>query len=491
MPLDPRTPVLVGCGQLTQRVDDPADGREPLALMLAALDRAGEDARCMELLRHADSIRVPRGVWRYANPAAWLAERIGTVRAPETGLGPISGSTVQTMLHHGAREIAAGRRDVVLLVGGECEHSRRRAKAAGIDLGWTQQPGPAPDETFGSHDPGFGPVERKYRLRPIQTFSLYENALRAQRGTSPEAHRLAISELWSRLAQVAAANPYAWNRKALSPEEIRTESEDNRMVAYPYTKYLVANMVVDMSAALLLTSVEAARRHGVPEERWVFPHAATGATVELPLAERSAFHDQPIIRRAGRRALELAGLAATDVDHVDLYSCFPSAVQIAADELGFDPARELSVTGGLTWNGGPFNSYVMHSLATLMDRLREAPGSTGFASSVGGYMAKHAFGAYATTPPAAGFRYEDHSAASGELACRAFAPDASGPATIESFAQVPVPEGEGDVTLAALIDRDGQRSFATNADPQLLANAAREELCGRAAHVADGSFELL
>jgi acetyl-CoA C-acetyltransferase len=482
--------VLVGCGQVTQRVSDPSEGVEPLELMLAASERAAEDAGSRELLRRADSIRVGRGVWRYANPAAWLAERIGTQGPTQTGLGPISGSTVQKMLHHAASEIAAGRRDVVLLAGGECEHSRRRAKSADVLLEWTRQEEPAPDETFGSHDPGFGPVEMRYRLRPIQTFSLYENALRAHRGEDPQAHRVRISLLWARLAAVAAANPYAWNRKGLSAEEIRTESDENRMVAYPYTKYLVSNMVVDMGAALILCSVEAASRHGVPEDRWVFPQAATGAEVELPFAAREAFHDQPIIGTAGRRALELAGRTPEEVAHVDLYSCFPSAVQIAADEIGFDPERELSVTGGLTWNGGPFNSYVVHAVATLMERLRAEPDSVGFVSSVGGYMAKHAFGVYGSAPPEGGFRYEDCSEAASALPGRSWNEHYAGPARLETFAQVPAAEGEGDRLLGSFLTEDGRRSFASNPDPALLASAAREELCGREARLADGGFEL-
>lgn len=492
MTIHPRTPVLVGCGQLTQRVRDPADGREPLELMLAAAELAAEDAGSRELLRQTDSIRVGRGIWRYANPAAWLADRIGTSRAPQTCLGPISGSTVQNMLHHGARDIVAGRRDVVLLVGGECEHSRRRAKSAGTKLEWTVQDGPAPDESFGSHDPNIGSLEMKYRLRPIQAFSLYENALRAHLGEEPEAHRVRISHLWARLAQVAAANPHAWIRKGLSAEEIRSATDDNRMVAYPYTKYLVANMVVDMSAALILCSVEAARRHGVPEDRWVYPHAATDALVTLPLAERHAYHDQPIIGIAARRALELAGREPSEIEHVDLYSCFPAAVQIAASEIGFDADRELSVTGGLTWCGGPFNSYVMHSLASMMLRLREDPGSTGFVSSVGGYMAKHAFGVYGCEPPQAGFRHEDCSEAAASLPTRRWDPDYTGPARVESFAQIGSPEGvdAADVVLASLTSDDGRRSFAVHPDPALLESAAREELCGREARVADGRFEL-
>ena len=48
----------------------------------------------------------------------------------------------------------------------------------------------------------------------------------------------------------------------------------------------------------------------------------------------------------------MAGVEAQDLDMVDVYSCFPVAVQIASRELKLDTTRPLTVTGGLTWAGG-------------------------------------------------------------------------------------------------------------------------------------------
>ena len=142
--MDPRTPVLVGCGQVKQRCDDPREALEPLALMAEAAERAADDAGNRALLRALDSIRVPHGLWQYSNPAALLRERFGCPGA-QTAWGPIAGSTSQRMLSHAACEIAAGRRDVVLLVGAEAERTKRRAKAAGVALDWTEQRGDGPD----------------------------------------------------------------------------------------------------------------------------------------------------------------------------------------------------------------------------------------------------------------------------------------------------------------------------------------------------------
>jgi acetyl-CoA C-acetyltransferase len=487
--IDPRTPVLVGCGQVKQRCDDPRDASEPLALMADAAERAADDAGSRALLRALDSIRVPHGLWQYSNPAALLRERFGCPSA-QTAWGSIAGSTVQRMLAHAAVEITAGRRDVVLLVGAEAERSKRRAKVAGIPLDWTEQHGDAPDEEFGfsARDPGFGKWEARFRPHPPQAFALFENALRAANGESVEKHRARIAELWSRFSHVAANNPYAWIQKPMSAAAIAEPSETNRLVAFPYTKFLVANMVVDLGAALIVCSVEAARRHGIARDRWIFPHACTDVFETTPLGVRATLHDQAAIRVASRRALELASLSPEQVTHIDLYSCFPSAVQIAAAEIGFSTQRDLTVTGGLTFAGGPFNSYVMHSLATLVGRLRGDPGSVGVASGIGGYMSKHSWGVYSSEPPAAGYRYEDvTSRAQSETVL--WDEDYTGEVTVEAFTHLPAREpddGEDDYLLAACRIDAGRRTWATTDDPDLLGVMKREEIAGRAGRVRPG-----
>jgi len=485
--LDPRTPVLVGCGQVVQREDDFARAREPLALMKEALERAAEDAGAPGLLSAADSIRVPRGVWRYVNPGAWLAQQLGAPSA-ETGLGPISGSTVQRMLSDGAREIAVGRRDVVLLAGAECERSKRRARAEGATLDWTECLGPPPDRTFGSHDVGFGAVERRYRLRPVHVFSLFENALRHRLGETPAENRLRVSELWARFAGVAARNPHAWITQAPTAEAIRTPGPDNRMIAFPYTKLLVANMVVDMGAALILCSAEAARRHGVDESRFVFPQAATDVLETPPLPERRSLSEQTGIGVAARTALDLAGVDAGALAEVDLYSCFPSAVRIAASEIGLDPGRELSVTGGLTFGGGPFNSYVLHSLGTMMERLRGRPEATGLVTGIGGYMAKHAAAVYRAAPPAR-FRYEDCTGQALDAPRRPWLETFDGPVRVEAFCELRDAD-DGDALLASCLTEEGARTFATLTDVEVRDALASEDLCGRSGRVSNGRLSL-
>ena len=202
---------------------------------------------------------------------------------------------------------------------------------------------------------------------------------------------------------MAVDNPHAWIRKPVTAEEITQPGPKNRMISWPYTKLMNSNNMVDQAAALILTSVEKATRLQIPTERWVYPYAGTDAHDTYAISERAELHRSPAIRIAGARVLALAGLGIDDVDYVDLYSCFPSAVQVAAAELGLavdDPARPLTVTGGLTFAGGPWSNYVMHSIATMAELLVANPGRRGLITANGGYLTKHSFGVYGTEPPA-------------------------------------------------------------------------------------------
>ena len=171
------------------------------------------------------------------------------------------------------------------------------------------------------------------------------------------------------------------------------------MVSTPYTKLLCANLQVDQASGLILMSVAAAEAAGVPQDKWVFLHAGAAAYDEWFVSERGDLAASPAIRTIGQAALEHAGIGIEDVGHVDLYSCFPVAVQVAADELGLDIERQLSVTGGLTFSGGPGNNYGGHAVAALVKRLREDPTAYGLSTSLGWYITKHALGIYSAHPP--------------------------------------------------------------------------------------------
>ena len=490
-PLDPRTPVVVGVGQKTWR---PGGGSgegdaspEPVRMMAEALERAAADAGPgRPLLGRAQRVAVVSVLsWAYANPGLLLAELVGAAAASDLVLTSAGGNSPQMLVDRAAADISAGRLDVALIAGAEAMYSRRRARRSGGGPDWTVQAAdvPAP-RAEGDARPGTSDAEMAASLLlPIQFYPLFENALRHAAGRSIEEHQIHVSELWARFSDVAAGNPHAWSPMARSAAEIRTVGPDNRMVGFPYAKYMNANLSVDQAAGLIVCSVEAARAAGVPEERWVFPRSAAEAHDHWFVTERADLHSSPAIRLAGRRALELDGSAISDVAHLDLYSCFPAPVQIGAAELGVgldEPDRPLTVTGGLAFAGGPGNNYVTHSIATMCDVLRRDPGSLGLVSALGWYVTKHAVGLYSTTPPEGGFRWESVQDGVDALPRTEVVADAEGPAVVETYTVMHERDGSPSTAHLVCTLPDGRRAVATVDDADAMRSLTTSEGCGRA-----------
>lgn len=492
---DPRTPVLVGVGQISQRVDRGADVLEPVDLMAEAARRAEADSGGRGVLDAAQSVRVICLLsWRYADPGALVAERLGL--APrETLLTTMGGNYAQTVLNDAARAIVAGDLDVALLTGAEAWRSRSAARTAGTDLGWTHQPdGTHPTVTMGADDPPLnheGELARQVFL-PTQVYPMFDSALRAADGLGIDEHRDRIATLWSRFSEVAATNPHAWIQRSFTPEEIRDATPENRMIAFPYTKLMCSNNNVEQGAALLVCSAERAAALGVPTDRWVFLHAGSDAHDHWFVSERADLCSSPAMRIAGRGALDLAGVGPDDLDHVDLYSCFPSAVQIAARELGLDLERPLTVTGGMSFAGGPWNNYPMHAIATMAERLRDEPEATGLCTANGGYTTKHAFGVMSCRPPAAGvFRHTKPQAEVDALPRRELAPEHEGPCEVEAVTVLHDRDGAAERGLVAALLPDGRRAWGSLADPDDLARIETTEVIGtKATMAADGATRL-
>jgi acetyl-CoA C-acetyltransferase len=265
------------------------------------------------------------------------------------------------------------------------------------------------------------------------------------------------------------------------------------MIGYPYTKALCANSATDQAAAVILCSVEAARAAGVPEERWVFPWSGADTHDHWFVSQRADLHSSPGLRAAGRATLALAGLAIDDIAHLDLYACFPSAVQVAAAELGVrldDPGRAPTVTGGNGFAGGPGNNYVMHAIAAMVDVLRADPGSVGLVTGVGWYLTKHAVGLYSTAPPAQQFQRDRPQGEVDGRPRRAPADGFSGNVTVESYTVMHDRDGAPTVALVACLTLDGRRAWATCRKPDTLAAMTSEEFCGVPAQLGpDGNVE--
>ena len=491
MAIDDRTPILVGVAQVEQREDDPGAAREPLELMVQAVEAAAADCGNPNILQAADSVRVVRGMWGYGNPARNVAERIGASGA-ETGLTSLGGNYVQSLTNRSFRDIQSGKNDIVIVTGGECGRTQTRARKAGLELDWNpaatapganpvaRDDGDAPDLFHGSHKVIRHEAELKRGIeRPIQFYPMFEVALRHANGETVQGHLERISELWAGFNRVAVDNPDAWIRKPLSAADIRTPSATNRPVSYPYPKLMNSNNSVDQGAALILTSVGKARSLGIGEDRWVYPHAGTEAWDHLYVSERDNLHSSPAIRFAAARLFDLTGFSVADMDFIDLYSCFPAAVQVAANEIGIPQDRPLTVTGGLTFAGGPLNNYVMHAIARTADLLRAKPGSRGLVTANGGLLTKHALCIYSTDAPERPFAWADLQAEVDATPRRKVAIEHDGGATVESYVVMYGPDGAPNVAHTACLLDDGRRTWANVTDLDTVGAMIAEEFCGR------------
>jgi acetyl-CoA C-acetyltransferase len=491
MPIDPRTPVLIGYGQVNQHDDHP--GVEPVDLMVAAA-RAAADPRVLEAV---DSIRVVSVLsWRYRDPGLLLAQRLRAKDAATRYTG-VGGNVPQTLVNQACLDIQTGRADAVLIAGAETWRTRTRLRASGAKPDWTSQDETVPmAEGVDDGVPMAGPAELRIKLdRPAFVYPMFEQALRIANGEAADEHLRRIGELWSQFSGVAAKNPHAWSREPLAPHQIWQPSPRNRMISWPYTKLMNSNNMVDQGAVLVLTSVEKATYLQIPSDRWVFPYAGTDAHDTYAIGERAEFYGSPAIRVAGQRAMQLAGVGVDDLDQIDVYSCFPSAVQIAANELGLpvgDPNRPLTVTGGLTFAGGPWNNYVTHSIATMAERLVANPGQRGFITANGGYLTKHSFGVYGTEPPSHEFRWEDVQSDVDREPTREAVIEWSGVGTVEAWTTPFSRTGTAEKAFLAVRTGDDARVLAVIPDPAEADATIREDIAGVKVQVnTDGTATLL
>jgi acetyl-CoA C-acetyltransferase len=395
------------------------------------------------------------------------------------------GNGPQAAVNDAADRIAHHGLDVALIAGAEAMATVSRLRKQGEAAPWPLSDGAQATRQLVPDRAGNTDAEAAAGLiAPIFMYPVFEHALRGAAGRTREDHLAHISELWSRFSDVAADNAYAWTRERHSAEALATPSKANRKVSDPYLKLHNAHIAVDQGAALLLCSAAAAETAGVPRDRWVFVHAGGQGTDHWYVTERDELHRSPAIRLAGAAAMGHAGVAADDIAHVDLYSCFPSAVQIGAAELGLGVDRQLTQTGGLTFAGGPGNNYATHGIASLAATLRADPEAVGLATALGWYVTKHAVGIYSCRPPEQPYRTFDVQAEIDVLPRRAVAEGYEGPAVVESYTALY--EKDGGPGMVSVVGRigDGRRVVAKTHEPDTMAGLLDADPLGRDVRVS-------
>eukprot|EP00127_Corallochytrium_limacisporum_P006863 Clim_evm78s236 gene=Clim_evmTU78s236 len=536
--IHPDTPVIVGVGQYTKRVKLPDTVTTPIELAAVAGDKALKDAGIsineIDVLTFTRTIidsglpgEVPDllvGIWK--NPAASVMRKMGRdphkARAGADGgakttfvHSALGGNTPQSLVNHFAAEIAKGSNraegqiKTALLTGGEAMYALQGS------LGLLMQKDPSkamemvqnhrkegdkdasvPFEPFQTAKELSTPMELRHGLKvPIEIYPTLETAIRASKGHGPEEHMLYMGKLFEKFCKVASENTeYSWKTDYHTAEEIATPTKRNRFISYPYTKWLNSIWDLNQGAAVLLTSYSHAKQCGVADEKIVFLHGA-GDCYESPLflSERPDLTKSTGMTYSFESAFRQANVKPRDIAFFDIYSCFPSAVEMACDVLGFDGVKEtrpLTVTGGLPYHGGPGNNYVMHSIAAMVETCRKNPRKLGFVNANGGYVSKHAAGIYSTSPPLnGGRRWERDSPVAIQQAVDAsvkpvpVAPEPFGQGTIEAYS---VEFKKGKPSKATIIGRleTGQRFVALNTDEATLTAMVANEYVGRKGRVS-------
>ena len=428
-----RIPVIVGVGEITDRPKEIADGLEPLALLEQALQRAEADSGG-KLLGDVGSLDIVNFLsWRYRDPEKLLAGRLG-IKPAHLYYGPVGGESPIRYLHEAAQRIARGECSVAAVCGAEAQSTATKAERAKIDLPWTPF---AHDVEEPKRGAAFQkPMAVKLGVfRPITVYPLYESATSAHWGQTPREAMAESGELWSTYSGVASQNPHAWLKRRFSPEEITTPTPDNRLIAWPYNKLMVANPNVNMGAAVLLTSLAKARAAGVPADRII--HIWGGASAEEPrdYLLRDQFYESHPQNAVLKAVMDLAGGDGRKFDAIELYSCFPCVPKMARRTLGLGPDVQPTVTGGLTFFGAPLNTYMTHAACAMVRKLRGGA-KLGLLYGQGGFVTKHH--GLVLSPQAPPHALTQDSSVQAEAdrskgAVPEFVTEASGKGKVESF----------------------------------------------------------
>jgi acetyl-CoA C-acetyltransferase len=460
LPSPDRIPVIVGVGEIVDRPKEIADGLEPLTLLERALRRAEQDAGS-PLLHKLGSLDVVNFLsWRYRDPEKLLAKRLGVTPA-HCYYGPVGGESPIRYIHEAAQRIARGECSVAAICGAEAQSTATKAERAGVTLPWTPFAHDVPEPKRGAAFQK--PLAVKLGVfRPVSVYPFYEVASSAHWDQTPREALDESGQLWSRYSDAAAQNPNAWLRRHFAADEITTPSADNRPIAWPYTKLMVANPTVNMGGAVLLTSLAKARAASIPEERLIYPLGGASAEEPRDYLIRDQFRESHPQNAVLGAVMDMVGGGGAAFDAIELYSCFPCVPKMARRTLKLGPDVKPTVTGGLTFFGAPLNTYMTHAACAMVRKMREGA-ELGLLYGQGGFVTKHHALVLSRQAPREALSQETSVQALADRnkgAVPEFVDEASGKGKVESFTVLYGRNGEIEHGVVMLRTETGRRTLA-------------------------------
>jgi acetyl-CoA C-acetyltransferase len=476
-------PIIVGVAQFTQPKGtlNPLD---PLNLMIRTSRMALLDAEASNLKHYVDSVYVINiNSWSYEDAPGQLSLALG-IKPLTKVYFPDGGDTPQMLVNRAVNKIISGKSQAILITGAEAAYSIYRLKKRNISLNWPVRKEPKYMEGNLWH--GTNNFENRYNLIiPAYSYAILETALRGVLGESLEEHNSYISKLFEEFSKIASKNPYAWDRTLYSAKEIITPAPDNRYITHPYTKRLCSNVFVDQSAAIIITSEKIGDKLRIDQKKWVYPMGNADFKNIFNITQRPKLYNSPAARKGSKYVLKRAGLRLEDIDLFDVYSCFPSIVEIIRNEIGLeqDDPRQLTITGGLPYFGGPWSNYSLHAIVTATNLIRKNPSLKVMVIANGGYNTKQSFGIYGTSPTTNPIdKLEEKKEQESILEEKLHKPivKANGNLTIEGYTITFDRSGNPDRAIAIGYLENGRRTLGfIQIKPDLIKKLEKQELVGQ------------
>ena len=388
-------PVLVGIGSLQQKGSfEQLD--EALILMEQATLDAIEDTNAPEIKNYIDEIQIPKGFWAYRDPGKWIAEKHGFAKA-ETSVTKI-GVLQQNLINSACKKIIDGEIRASLIVGGEARFKMIQALKEGLpyeEMALTENP----DNYVKAKEDLYVAEELDaLGMMAVGYYAIIESAMRYKNQYNLKEHENFLGNYYERFSQIASKNPHAWNKKIYTADEIKTPSNTNQRIAYPYNKLHNTSWNVNQASALILTSDEIADKLKIPFEKRVYPLVSTETNHMVGVIQRPELTSPIGLKLAAKYLLATAAQNNIKPTFYELYSCFPVAVQLFAEVLNIPENIDKTITGGMPFAGGPLNNYMLHATAQMLMKIREDNSEVGLITGVSGMMTKQALAIWGKNP---------------------------------------------------------------------------------------------
>ncbi len=478
-------PVIIGAAQFTQKKDT-THPLDPLKLVAQVCKNALANTGNESVISHIDSLYMTTiSSWIYADTPINLCETLD-IHPKNIEYMPITGSAPQKLVNKAANSIASGKSKVVLITGGDAYYSKHQRTKNGFKLDWPKVSLKVRNDARKAYVSYLNDLEFRYNFNNATiVYALIETALRDASQHGLNEHLQKIGERYESFSKIASKNPHAWSQTSYKAEEIITPTPENRKVCYPFTKRMVSNLYVDQSAAVIMTSEDFAEELGIDKDLWVYPMGGADLDNIFAISQRPRLYDSPAIREASKHVLEHAGLTLDEIDSFDLYSCFPCMVEIARKEIGIpeNDKRDLTITGGLSFFGGPFSSYSLHSIVTAVDLIQSKPSMKIMVLANGGYNTSQSFGIYGKDRPAKSWLENNHAKVQEAIEAEALPEaivEANGNMTIEAYTFIYDRQGSIQRGLAIGHMEDGRRALA-QIDPKSIhvEDVEQQDLVGK------------